>query len=184
MNPIIALIFQTFHQRGDLAYGTEAVTQRQHALQSAHLAEAEGADEGLIAAALLHDIGHILDAANLPQGTEANLDDGHEDRAYEWLLHNFGPRIADPVRLHVAAKRYLCTIDSSYEGKLSPTSYKSYLDQGGKMSDAERISFEAEPFYQESLRLRRWDDTAKDPDMVTRSLDEYQVLLESVFISK
>ena len=125
MSDVIERILHTFDLRGDLAYGTEAVTQRQHALQSATLAAAEQADSSLVAAALLHDIGHILDAAELPQGIETDLDDAHEERAYQWLLRHFGPAVADPVRLHVAAKRYLCTLDPGYAEKLSPTSFKA-----------------------------------------------------------
>jgi len=178
MNSVIDAILNTFDARGDLAYGSEPVTQRQHALQSATLAEAEGATPELIAAALLHDIGHILDTDALPEGDDEDLDDAHERRASEWLLRHFGPEIADPVRLHVAAKRYLCSIDSSYEGMLSPTSHKSYLDQGGPMDPAERSAFEDETHYEQALRLRRWDDLAKDPQLETQPISHFRSVLE------
>ncbi len=183
MSDVIERILHTFDLRGDLAYGTEAVTQRQHALQSATLAAAEQADSSLVTAALLHDIGHILDAAELPQGIDTDLDDAHEERAYQWLLRHFGPAVADPVRLHVAAKRYLCTLDPGYAEKLSPTSFKSYLDQGGPMNPGERADFEAEPHFEESLRLRRWDDLAKDPTMTTRTIAEFRPVLEQSLLA-
>jgi phosphonate degradation associated HDIG domain protein len=183
MSDIIDRILRTFDQRGDLAYGGEAVTQRQHALQAATLAAAEQAGPRLVAAALLHDIGHILDADELPAGTDTDLDDAHEERAYGWLLRHFGPPVADPVRLHVAAKRYLCTVDPAYAGKLSPTSHKSYLDQGGPMNAEERAAFEAEPHFEESLRLRRWDDLAKDPSMATLRIPAFRPALEQALLA-
>jgi gamma-butyrobetaine dioxygenase len=183
MSNIIDHIIETFHLRGDLAYGAELVTQRQHALQSATLAEAEQADESLVVAALLHDIGHILDASHLPPGLDEDLDDAHEQRAYGWLLEHFGAAVADPVRLHVAAKRYLCTVDPDYAGKLSPTSHKSYLDQGGPMSDGERSSFEAEPHFEAALRLRRWDDRAKRPEVTTRPVEAFRPVLEHALLA-
>lgn len=184
MNPVIDRILHTFDVRGDLAYGSEAVTQRQHALQSATLAEAGGATPELITAALLHDIGHILDADELPHSDDEDLDDAHERRAYEWLLRYYGPRVADPVRLHVAAKRYLCTVEPAYEAQLSPTSHKSYLDQGGQMDAAEKSSFESEPHFQEALRLRRWDDLAKDPQLETKPIEHFRSVLEHALLAE
>lgn len=184
MHSVIDRILHTFDVRGDLAYGSEAVTQRQHALQSATLAEQENAEPALIAAALLHDVGHILDADELPQGDDEDLDDAHEQRAYEWLLRYYGASVADPVRLHVAAKRYLCTVEPAYESQLSPTSHKSYLDQGGPMDATEKSAFESEPYFQESLRLRRWDDLAKDPQLETPPITHFRGILESCLLEK
>jgi [1-hydroxy-2-(trimethylamino)ethyl]phosphonate dioxygenase len=178
MNTIIDRIVNIFDVRGDLAYGSEAVTQRQHALQSATLAEAENSPCELIVSALLHDIGHILDAEELPDSDDRDLDDAHEHRAYEWLLRHFGHCVADPVRLHVAAKRYLCTLEPTYEAKLSPTSHKSYLDQGGPMNATERSAFESEPHFENALRLRRWDDLAKDPQLETQPIEHFRGALE------
>lgn len=183
MNTVINRILHTFDIRGDLAYGSEAVTQRQHALQSATLAEIENAEPSLIAAALLHDVGHILDADELPQSDEQDLDDAHEKRAYEWLLHHYGPSVADPVRLHVAAKRYLCTIEPAYEAKLSPTSHKSYLDQGGPMDVVEKAAFESEPYFEQALRLRRWDDLAKDPVLQTAPITHFRDILANCLVT-
>jgi len=183
MSDIIERILHLFELRGDLAYGSEAVTQGQHALQRASLAVAEQADPQLVAAALLHDIGHILDATELPAGIGADLDDAHEDLAFRWLLEHFGSRVADPVRLHVDAKRYLCTVDPAYADKLSPTSHKSYLDQGGPMNPEERAAFEAEPHFQESLRLRVWDDLAKEPSMATPRISAFRPALEQALLA-
>ena len=100
------------------------------------------------------------------------MDDKHEFVANAWLKEHFGPEVADPIRLHVAAKRYLCTRQSSYEDALSPTSRKSYHDQGGPMSPEEMTSFESEPHYREALELRRWDDLAKETEKETKKETE------------
>lgn len=177
---IVLFLHQIFNDRGDEMYGRELVTQRQHALQSATLAANETNDPTLIIAALLHDIGHILSEHDFPSDLSENLDDSHEKRAYPWLLENFGSRVADQVRLHVAAKRYLCTVDPTYAQKLSPTSLKSFLDQGGIMSDTELKQFESEPNYKDALQLRRWDDTAKNPDAQTHDLDYFMQFIKKV----
>jgi predicted HD phosphohydrolase len=132
-----------------------------------------------VTAALLHDIGHILTDSDLPDSCAENLDDHHEVRAHGWLEKHFGLAVADPVRLHVAAKRYLCTIDKGYEAKLSPTSRKSFQDQGGQMSDEERSAFESEPYCDEALTLRRWDDLAKDETLTTPLIEAYRDVLTS-----
>jgi phosphonate degradation associated HDIG domain protein len=178
MSPVIQTIITTFEERGNGKYGKEEVTQLQHALQSAQLAEDVQAPAELIAAALLHDIGHIIESGELPEHNEQNLDDLHEERAYEWLTAHFGRPVADPVRLHVVAKRYLCTKDQSYEKTLSPTSYKSYLDQGGQMNDEEIGTFEREPYHKEALRLRHWDDLAKDQTKSTPAIQHFVPYLE------
>lgn len=180
MNPILRTIIDIFEQRGNEAYGAEPVTQLQHALQCASLAQQEGGDDDLVAAALLHDIGHILEGTSLPEGMSGNFDDSHEEKAFVWLKSHFGDRVADPIRLHVAAKRYLCTVDPSYQQNLSPVSLKSFHDQGGVMNSAECSAFESEPFFEEALRLRRWDDAAKDPNCPTADLNSYLPLLTQI----
>ena len=125
----------------------------------------ENDDSQLVTAALLHDIGHIMLEDDLPKSTEKNLNDDHEKKAYQWLLGHFGPRVADPVLLHVEAKRYLCTQDEAYMNNLSSTSLKSFHDQGGKMSKTEQEEFESQTFYVEAFMLRKWDDKAKNPKM-------------------
>lgn len=182
MHSTLESIQKTFQNHGGEKYADEEVTQVQHALQSAVMAEEERASDSLVVASLLHDIGHIMDGNELPKALEENLHDQHESRAYEWLLESFGPAVADPVRLHVAAKRYLCTTDQSYLEKLSPTSLKSYKDQGGRMSEEELSEFENEEFFQEAVMLRKWDDKAKDPDKNTPTIDYYIKLMEPLLI--
>ena len=133
-----------------------------------------------LAAALLHDIGHIIDDQAMPTHDLENLDDSHEARAYDWLKEHFGVAVADPVRLHVAAKRYLCTVEPEYQSQLSPTSLKSFYDQGGTMSSEEREEFEREVYYHQAVQLRRWDDLAKDPLMPLPAIDTFAPLLDSI----
>ena len=174
MNPIVNEIYKAFNEKGSAQYGEEAVTQLQHALQCGQCAIDDGADAKLVTAALLHDIGHILSDDNLPDSCNENLDDKHEAKGYDFLLKHFGHEVADPVRLHVVAKRYLCTKDPEYQNHLSPTSLKSYFDQGGPMSNNERVQFEAEPFFENAVRLRYWDDIAKDREKTTMQLTEFE----------
>jgi predicted HD phosphohydrolase len=125
----IAEIARLFAERGDSAYGREAVSQREHALQAASLAVAEGASAALVTAALLHDVGHLLH--DLPEDVpDEGVDDRHEELAGRWLATRFGADVVDPVRLHVAAKRYLCAIDPTYRQQLSPPSLLSLRLQG------------------------------------------------------
>lgn len=167
-----------FGERGHQQYGSEQVTQLEHALQTATLAVDEQAECTLIAAALLHDIGHLIEVgpAAMPPG---NFDDHHEQRAYPWVLKRFGKAVGDPVRLHVLAKRYLCTRERSYIQTLSPTSQQSFLDQGGPLGAEELASFEAEEHWREAVRLRRWDDAAKDPAKKTLPIEDFSPFLEA-----
>jgi phosphonate degradation associated HDIG domain protein len=171
-------VLRLFNLRGQGRYGSEQVSQLQHALQCAVLAKRQGASGAMIAAALLHDLGHIIDEQAMPESDEQNLDDAHEQRAYQWIKANFGKPVADPVRLHVAAKRYLCTVEPDYLAKLSPASLKSFHDQGGLMSQAQIDDFRDEPFAFEAVELRRWDDLAKDPQMQTPSIEDFAPMLD------
>ena len=179
MSEAIDTILRTFSERGSHAYGKECVTQLEHALQSAQFALEERAGDTMVVAALLHDIGHILDADTLPQDCTENLDARHEERAFDWLVAHFGTAVADPVRLHVPAKRYLCTVEPDYVNALSPTSHKSYLDQGGPMTGEELAQFRAEPHCDTALRLRRWDDAAKVEDKATPQIEAFVAALRA-----
>ncbi len=181
MSDVVDTIVRLFEERGAGPYGEEVVTQLQHALQSAALAEEAQAGASLIAAALLHDIGHIMEEADTPSRGDS-LDDAHEYRAHGWLREHFGQRVAEPVRLHVLAKRYLCSVDEGYVRKLSPTSHQSFLDQGGPMNAEEREAFEAEPAYEDALTLRRWDDQAKDPNGEPPALAHFVPYLREALI--
>jgi [1-hydroxy-2-(trimethylamino)ethyl]phosphonate dioxygenase len=166
-------IIALYRRRGDAMYGGEAVTQTQHALQTAHLAEADGSPSTLIAAALLHDVGHLVH--DLPENAaDLGVDDEHEALGAQWLAAYFGPAVTEPGKLHVAAKRYLCAVDANYLGRLSPASVQSLALQGGPMTVAEARAFEAMPYAAEALKLRRWDDEAKIPGWVVPDLDHYR----------
>jgi phosphonate degradation associated HDIG domain protein len=148
------------------------VTQTEHALQAAMLAENSGASSASIAAALLHDVGHLLH--DLPDNiAELGSDDVHEQLGYEWLCDHFPPEVSEPVRNHVDAKRYLCAADRAYFRTLSPASVQSLALQGGPMSAEECQSFEAGSFFEQSIELRRWDDQAKIPNLKTPGLEHF-----------
>lgn len=178
---VIDDIFRRFRQRGDAAYLGEPVTQTQHMLQSAHAAERDGAPPPLVAAALLHDIGHLI--TDLPDDSaDHGVDTQHEELGYEYLSRIFPPKVVEPIRLHVAAKRYLCAVDSDYEGALSPASLLSLALQGGPFTREEVEAFERNPYGREAARLRRYDDSAKDPAAETPPLEHYRSVLEAALL--
>ena len=180
---IVDQIITLYHQRGDAMYGGEPVTQTEHALQTAHLAEADGSPATLIAAALLHDIGHLVH--DLPENAaDMGLDDRHEALGAQWLEAHFGPAVTEPGKLHVAAKRYLCAVDPSHLARLSPASVQSLELQGGPMSEHEARAFESLPFASDAIRLRRWDDEAKIPGWVVAPLEHYRTHLQQCIGSR
>jgi phosphonate degradation associated HDIG domain protein len=169
---IVDEIRTLFERSGGSLYGGEEVTQLEHALQAAMLAEEDGAEAPLIVAALLHDIGHLLH--DLPDDAPDNgVDDIHELLAHNWLRGHFGPEVTEPVRLHVDAKRYLCAAEPGYLTSLSAASQQSLALQGGTFSRDEAHEFEHRPFFEEGLRLRRWDDLAKVVGLKTPGLNHY-----------
>jgi [1-hydroxy-2-(trimethylamino)ethyl]phosphonate dioxygenase len=176
MTDLADLIFTLFERRGADAYSGEAVTQEAHALQSAALAEAAGADEPLVIAALLHDIGHLVHDAGEDVAARG-VDARHEAIGAVRLAQHFGPDVVEPVRLHVPAKRYLCATDPAYYATLSPASKHSLALQGGPFDAAGAAEFAALPHAEDAVRLRRWDDLAKRPDARTRALSEYRDML-------
>lgn len=177
---IIDRIFHLFEEKGNGAYFGEAVTETEHALQSAHLAEQSGAESPLIAAALLHDVGHLLHG--LPEDlADRGIDGRHEEEGAAWLQRFFGSQVVDPVRLHVAAKRYLCAIDPDYQAALSAASQRSLLLQGGPMSPEEIHDFEQEPWFRSAVAVRRWDDQAKVPGLAVPGLEHYRSCLKAAF---
>lgn len=169
-------IIDLFNQFGDSEYGGEAVTQIEHALQAAYLAEEAGESETLILACLLHDIGHLLH--QLPNDApEHGVDDLHENLGFEYLKKAFPLSISEPVKLHVDAKRYLCTKEPNYIKILSPPSITSLMLQGGPMSEEECVAFEKNEYYVDGLRLRKYDDMAKIPNFPTHKIAYYTDLL-------
>ena len=169
-NPV-ERILALFDAQGALAYG-ESVTQLEHALQCAQLARDEGANDALITAALLHDMGHLIhrDAAGaLRTGT----DDEHEALGAVWLGQWFGEAVTRPIALHVQAKRYLCATEPDYHARLSPVSVRSLELQGGPLAPREAAEFGSLAFAQDAVRLRRWDDQAKCAGLPTPALSEF-----------
>ncbi|QBJ76825.1 phosphonate degradation HD-domain oxygenase [Aquitalea sp. USM4] len=168
-------VFKLLSRRGTALYGGEAVSQLEHALQSALAAEQSGADASLITAALLHDIGHIV----CEQGDDdvANgVDDHHEAVAVQLLSTLFGEDVCLPIALHVAAKRYLCHSEAGYLDSLSSASRLSLALQGGPMSAAEAERFIRRPHAAAALALRRHDDVAKIPALATPPLQHYRLI--------
>jgi phosphonate degradation associated HDIG domain protein len=170
--PIVTRIAELFAEKGARRYGLHDVTQCQHALQAAWLAEQDGCAPSLIAAALLHDIGHMThDLGENP--AERGVDDRHEEVGHAFLARWFGPEVTEPVRLHVAAKRYLCAIEPDYRSRLSPDSVSSLKLQGGPMNEPEADAFSALPHGQEAVKLRRFDEAAKVRDRATPSVEHF-----------
>lgn len=171
LDPVDHVVY-CFRTRGASNYGKEAITQLEHALQSAHAAEQAGSDHHLIAACLLHDIGHLLH--DLPEDApDQDIDDEHEQLGAAWLTEYFVPQVVEPVRLHVAAKRYLCFADPSYFSQLSPPSVQSLALQGGPMTAAQAAHFEKHPHFHAAIQLRRFDEQAKVPGLRTPAVEHY-----------
>ena len=165
-NELLNEIQGLLEQKASGRYGLSLINQQQHALQGAWLAEQEGKGDAMIVAALLHDIGHMVhDLGDNP--ADKGIDDRHEELGHEWLKAHFGAEVTEPVRLHVAAKRYLCAVEADYFAKLSSDSVKSLALQGGPMSSEEVQEFEALPQYKEAVQLRRYDERAKVKGLVT-----------------
>ena len=176
---IIGLIADIFERRGAESYLGEAVTVAEHMLQTASLAEAEGAPDALIAAALLHDIGHFT--SEFGEYTAQDTVDRKHDAAGAKVLEGFFPfAVTECVRLHVAAKRYLCATDPAYYGTLSEPSQHSLSLQGGPMSAAEIAAFHGLEFHREAVRVRLWDDVGKAEGVRTKTFDDFRPLLERV----
>ena len=155
----------------------EDVTELDHALQAAALAHSDGAADHLVAAALLHDVGHLVSDDNVSLDDDLAHDFRHERVGARYLTRWFGPDVTAPVALHVAAKRYLCAVEPGYLDGLSPSSTRSLRLQGGPMSHDEVEAFERRPHHREATLVRRWDDRAKVGDLAVADLDAYRELL-------
>jgi len=165
-------LVQLLRDHFDSEYGGEVVSQGEHALQAALLAEQTGATAELITAALLHDIGHLLH--HLPDDApDRGIDDHHEVIAGRRLQKLFGPEVVEPVRMHVAAKRYLCAVEPGYWESLSEPSQVSLKLQGGPMSAEEVHAFRSHPQCDAAVSVRRWDDLAKTAGLPTPTLDHF-----------
>jgi phosphonate degradation associated HDIG domain protein len=170
-------LFAIYARRGAASYFGEAVSMREHGLQAAHFARAANAPDALVVAALLHDIGHLLET--VPDDiADWKTDAHHELAGSRWLAAHFGPEVCEPVRLHVAAKRYLCATDRAYFGQLSAASVVTLDLQGGAMSGAETRAFEAEPYWREAILVRQCDDQGKVAGLRTADFSHYRSLIE------
>jgi len=165
MSPV-GPVLQLLEQRGHAAYLGERVSQKEHALQTASIAVRDGATPALIAAALLHDIGHLLEGHQR-----------HEENGVEWLANYFGSEVTEPIRLHVIAKRYLCAAERGYLARLSPASLASLELQGGPLTTEQVQEFQQDPFWKDAVRLRRWDDDAKIPGLPVAGTGKYENVL-------
>ena len=161
---------------GGKDYLGEEVSVATHMLQAGGLARAAGAPDHLVAAALLHDVGHFTAAVS---GSElmSGTDNHHDNAGADWLAQWFSREVTEPVRLHVAAKRYLCAVEPTYFELLSSASVYTLHLQGGPMSAAEVAEFESSPYHRDAVAVRRWDEQAKDPVGPTPAYEEFVPLL-------
>jgi len=151
----------------------EEVAQLDHALQTAAHATSAGASDELVAAALLHDVGHLLYLAGEAVGP-------HEEIGTAFLKGLFPPAVLTPIALHVPAKRYLCAIEPDYQARLSAGSTNSLRRQGGPMTPDEVTAFEARPGWTDGVALRRWDDAGKVEGVAVADLASYESLLRTL----
>jgi gamma-butyrobetaine dioxygenase len=177
-NDVLDGIFRLFRDRGNSMYAGEPVSQTEHALQAAALAEAEAAGSALIAAALLHDIGHLL-SPHPEDCAESGINDQHEQLGAKWLAAHFDGDVVEPIRLHVPAKRYLCAVDPDYLRNLSTASTTSLALQGGPFTAQKVQAFKALPHARQALRLRVWDVAAKIKDLQVPDVPHYRAHLEA-----
>jgi phosphonate degradation associated HDIG domain protein len=162
-------IFATYTRLGRKLYGGERVSQLEHAIQTAMLAERAGASASLIVASLLHDYGHLSDES--PVGAK---DDFHEVVGADKLSSLFGEAVTMPIRLHVEAKRYLCGADRLYRESLSPASIRSLELQGGALEPEACTAFLQRRFAADAVKLRRLDDAAKVAGLSTPKLEYFR----------
>ena len=169
-------IVAIYAARGAAAYFGERVSVSEHGLQAAWFAQVQGAAEPLVLAALLHDIGHLLET--VPEAlAEWTSDAHHEVVGGRWLARHFPPAVSEPVRLHVPAKRYLCATETSYLAELSSASVHTLGLQGGAMTASEVRDFESEPYHLDAVRVRRWDDQGKVAGLRTPDFASYRPLI-------
>ena len=175
----IADIELLFARHGGDQYSGEPVTQLEHALQTAHLAEQSDAGDPLVTACLLHDLGHLLnDQGETP--TERGIDDVHQYFALPFLRPLFSPAVIEPIRLHVDAKRYLCATRRDYYDALSADSKRSLALQGGIYSSEDAEEFIALAWAKRAVDVRLWDDAAKEPGRETPPLTHFVPIMASI----
>jgi len=173
---IVAYLGNILERRGGDSYLGEDVTMLEHMLQAALQAEDEGADDALVAAALLHDIGHYT--GEFPEELALEVNNHHDEGGAAVLAPFFPKRVVNGVANHVTAKRYLCAVEADYFGKLSKASVRTLKFQGGVMSADEVADFESHPDFEDAVRLRRWDEGAKVAGRKTPDFQHYAPLLQ------
>jgi phosphonate degradation associated HDIG domain protein len=179
MDQLAARLLDLYGTKATRRYGLSQVNQLQHALQGAAMAQAAGEPDAMVVATLLHDIGHMVHALG-EDPARVGIDDRHEVLSAEWLSDFFGPQVTEPVRLHVQAKRYLCAIDPDYFSLLSDDSVRSLALQGGPMTPAEAQAFRQLEASDQAVRLRQYDDRAKDPQAVTPPFEHFLAVIDRV----
>lgn len=172
--------FALLESGGGAAYFGEPVTVLEHSLQAAWFVQRGGGQNTLIAAALLHDLGHLLHTEGEDAAARGH-DTQHEELAVAALGDHLPASVLDPIRMHVAAKRYLCSAEPDYMVALSPSSVESLSLQGGPMSAAESEAFLALPHARQALALRRADDAAKVRGLKVPQLDTYRGVIDSLW---
>lgn len=182
MVDIVDRIYELFAEFGGQDYG-EDVTQLEHAVQCAYLAQRDGAADEIVAAALLHDIGQFIEYAGT-QAASSGTDGHHEHRGGALLRPFFPPSVIAPIVMHVDAKKYLCAREPGYREALSEASELSLRLQGGPFSEEEAIEFEKNTYFQEAIQVRRYDDEAKIQDIIVPTLESYRVILENLVLKK
>ena len=175
----VDFILELFAHQGSTEYMGEAVTMSQHMEQTAACAVSDGAADALLVAALLHDIGHFIGEHPI-DALEKGIDNNHEDVGADYLQTHFPATVSEPVRLHVAAKRYLCATDPGYLSRLSAASINSLKVQGGPMNAAEIEIFEANPHHLAAVKLRLYDDDGKVAGLTINPVTSYRETLESL----
>jgi phosphonate degradation associated HDIG domain protein len=180
---VIEDLLKLYEVKGDREYEGEGISQLEHALQSAQLAEQAGAAPALVCAALLHDVGHLLnDKGETP--TLRGVDDLHQYAALPFLRPYFPEAVLGPIRLHVDAKRYLCATRPDYYERLSEDSKRSLKLQGGVFAPAEAERFIGQPHAADAVQVRLWDDAAKVRGAATPGLAHFEPLLREACLSK
>jgi predicted HD phosphohydrolase len=169
---VLDALRDVYEGRADRPYGLSQVNQRLHAVQAAHHARRERLSPSLVVAALLHDVGHMVHGLGEHPAADG-IDDRHEAVGADWLASLFGPSVVEPVRLHVAAKRWLCATEPGYFARLTRDSVESLALQGGPMTRAQAAEFEATPWWRDAVALRRCDEAAKDPAGPRPAFDDF-----------
>ena len=173
-------VFEVLANGGGAAYFGEPVSVLEHSLQAASIIRNDGGTDSLVAAALLHDIGHMLHSEG-EDAAQRGLDTRHEELGVAALAGHLPSPVLDPIRMHVAAKRYLCFAEPGYLDGLSPASRESLVLQGGPMSAAEAGAYLAAPHAREAVRLRRADDAAKIAGLSVPGLESYRPLVAALW---